>query len=25
LSGDALDRVVWGSEEVVWLFLYFIR
>jgi len=25
LSEDALDRVVWGSEEVVWLFLYFLR
>ena len=24
-SGDALERVVWGSEEVVWLFLYFLR
>ena len=20
-----LERVVWGSEEVVWLFLYFLR
>jgi len=25
LSGDALERVVWGSEEVVWLFWYFVR
>jgi len=25
LSGDALERVFWGSEEVVWLFLYFLR
>ena len=22
LSGDALDRVVWGSEEMEWLFLF---
>jgi len=25
LSGEALERVVEGSEEVVWLFLYFLR
>ena len=25
LSEDVLDRVVWVSEEVVWLFLYFLR
>ena len=25
LSGEALERVVGGREEVVWLFLYFFR
>ena len=25
LSGDALEHVFWGSEEVVWLFLYFLK
>ena len=25
LSGDALEHVSWGSEEVVWLFLRFLR
>ena len=24
-SGDDLVRVFWGSEELVWLFLYFLR
>jgi len=25
LSGETLELVVRGSEEVVWLFLYFLR
>ena len=25
LSRDALKRVFWGSEQVVWLLLYFLR
>jgi len=25
VSGDVLERVVWGSEEVVWLFFVFLK